>query len=262
MNKDSSDTLVAIKHGDDSSGLDTLFDYNANDVENKSTIEVVGSGNIRNALKEYEEMRRLNSHERDYLRSKSVLTSSEINVLIQFISKYDCPEEFAYSNGGFISDIIQNSYDVGENNFYFNLEGIPSIYSLCSNLTGKDERPIDITVKGNTSFLFAESSKYLNMFVDGYCAKAFAHAAKNCTLVVKGFVHELFAAPSRYLTAIIDGNVDVNAFARNSVNFDGYISHDVSNLEIESTAKILQGKNAREHPEYKRMMKEWERRFK
>mgnify|MGYP005626089655 CR=1 FL=1 len=218
-------SMIGIKHSDDStSSLDSLFGYDAGDVETTSTIEVVGSGNLPLAIQEFENFfidRSMSSRE---IKTSLVLTPSEIDAFLKLSERYTNSFNNRFNVGIFTSRLISNSYHEGKNNCFF-LNVNRTSFCLASHLQCNDNDHIKITVNGDIGFGFASFSSNLDIIINGDVGGYFGQDSINLCSKIDGNCSFYFGCQSKYLTAIITKDVETN-FADNSKSLSAIIKGD------------------------------------
>ena len=95
---------------------------------------------------------------------RSVLTPTEINIFLQSTVTSEHRDNYADFTGIFISRLIQNSYDDGNNNFSFNLDMLQPIHHLGYQVQGTTKKILKVKIKGiagdwcGSSVLFSQFS--------------------------------------------------------------------------------------------------------
>jgi len=78
-----------------------------------------------------------------------VLTPNQINAFLQQTSLYDDYPYYLVSAGVFVSRLIQNSYDSGNNDFMLSMTDLRDIGYLGYWIVGKRENPLEVTIVGD-----------------------------------------------------------------------------------------------------------------
>ena len=76
-----------------------------------------------------------------------VLLPSDINLFLQQTREYEDHTNYNYT-GHFISQLIQNSYNAGNNGFELDVNALKPISYLCSDVSGTEERLVRMIIKG------------------------------------------------------------------------------------------------------------------
>jgi hypothetical protein len=195
--------LVTIKRSD--AGLDDLFGYTASDVEKKSEVEVVRSGNVVLALDEFLEESKQKLY--DYkCKTELILSPDEI---LTYSVAYQTPETGCEDRFemAFLSKLIQNSYDHGHNNFRIKREDGLFQNGVGSGLEGTEDRQINLVVDSNVCSLFGCNSKYLKAEINGHAGSNFGLLSQHLDVKVSGNIGNLFGSKSRYMNAHIGGEI-------------------------------------------------------
>jgi hypothetical protein len=195
-------------------GLDNMFGYSANDVENKSKIEVVGSGNLLLAIKEYCSYLDVDfgliSRANQCSYTNVILTPPEISQFILATKIYGGHENYGARTGEFSSKLIQTSYGAGNNDFLINLNSI-NLSRFCKRIKGKRDDRIKIDIKGNSGNDFCNGSKYFDINIDGNVSGFSLKKTEKSVITVAGNCGEKFAFGSIDITSFVNGNVGPNS---------------------------------------------------
>jgi hypothetical protein len=194
--------LAAIKRSDDTSNLDDLFGYSTNDVENTSTIEVVGSGSLPDALKEYDAFLSAREKESD---SKLVLSKKELELFLlcsKFQDKYESNQS---KSGIFLSRLIKNTYDSNENNFKFEFD-FSLITHFCHKIKADENRPLRMYITGDVGQDAFYDCENMNVKVIGDVGHLSAYCSENMNFDISGDTNISFGWRSNNLSAKIGGN--------------------------------------------------------
>ena len=93
-------------------------------------------------------------------RVQTVLLPSHINVFLQQTREYENHKNYGWNTGHFISQLIQNSYNTGNNDFELDVNLLKPIDYLASNISGTKERMVRIIVKGDVGNLCGYNVQY------------------------------------------------------------------------------------------------------
>jgi hypothetical protein len=230
--------LVTIKRQSDSS-LDELFGYDASDVENEGKVQ--SSNNvIVPVLSDFEKY--LGLHHDKFVKASTqhILLPLEINQFLQLTLCFSNQKNYFHRAGWFLSQLIQNSYDVGHNDFILDYkDGPKKIDQLGRKIIATKERPCTLYCNGNAGYYFGERSQYLTAIVKGLLGPRIGNFSQNLTLTVNGNISFVDKKMSSDFTAYVSGRI----FGDNSM------------------AKIpgfFLGDDATTHPEYIRMMQNFD----
>jgi hypothetical protein len=223
------DPVVSIEQKN--SGLDNLFDYSLNDVENESKVGVIGKRNLEKVFQRYKELLIFNPeiYSPKQLDINSILTPIEINAFLQITTKFENCPEYSSLTGFFVSKLISDSFYEGNNGFNLDFRNLSRINNLARGLIGEKEKAIEIGILGNLGRNFCSCSYNLTIAMDGI-------------VTIKN--NELF-----------------NDFSIWSQNLTAYFGEYMEETDHEFykkrrfNSKIIYGKKAKSHPEYQRIMK-------
>jgi hypothetical protein len=178
--------ITTIKRKDTETGLDDLFGYSVDDVEVKKEL-VVKSGPLNDALKWYISFlgKDWDDHVR-FAKTDLILTQGEINTLLNLTSQYNEYNRYSQNTGFLTSLLIQNSYDSGNNDFFFILPDETEITYFGTYLKADTNRPLKLNLKGKLGEEFGYHSKNLVVAVDGDVGPYFGSYAKNLDATING----------------------------------------------------------------------------
>jgi len=129
-----------------------------------------------------------------------ILTPEQINLVLQTTSKYEEHQKYENSIGMFISELIQNSYNQGYNNFTLNTTRLKEISHIGHHITGTPENPIEITIIGNTGKNCGWLSENSTYTIEGNAGSDSASRLKNTTYTISGNIGYLFGSQSENST--------------------------------------------------------------
>ena len=78
-----------------------------------------------------------------------IVLPCDINIFLQQTREYEDHANYL-STGFFVSQLIQNSYDAGNNNFELDVNALKPIDNLVSSVSGTKERVVRVVIKGET----------------------------------------------------------------------------------------------------------------
>ncbi|MBI4453216.1 hypothetical protein HY636_01080 [Candidatus Woesearchaeota archaeon] len=194
--------LVHIKGSGSDDGLDDLIrGYTARRPDERKEIEVVGEHKFGEVLRKYERCLEMNAEYKledpakayDYIKEnvKEVLTPADINAFLQATIIYEDNKWYSRRTGEFISQLIQNSYEAGYNNFILNTT--KSIIYLGLELKGCPERRISVYIDGDTGIFCGEKASYSSFIINGNMDGGGCTLANNSAFTINGtIVQNLF----------------------------------------------------------------------
>jgi formylmethanofuran dehydrogenase subunit C len=236
--------ITNIKRSDDStSGLDSLFDYNASDVEHEKKVEAK-EGLMKVAFAEFDRYITSNGVATNY-SNDIVLLPKEINQVLQLTKSYSHDWNYQFYACGFFTSLLENSYNFGHNNFYLNLEDFPLIDYLCHGISSKRIlSPMKIKIDGDVGSEFGFGSTDINIILNGFASNNFLEDsmyskaivlgnignsafldAKESSIFVKGNVGENFCSSSMESHAFLIGNAK-RLFGSNSYSLNAIVLGD------------------------------------
>ena len=216
---DSSDSLVTgIKRSTSDSNLDQMFGYSADEVENTSTIEVVGSGNIDKAYLEFKNYLDSLIHFELSFDKNLVLTPIELNVLMGRIKDYSGHINYEEWSHVFIDKLFKNSYDHGNRKFALIID-LPKINSFLNDLTATEEKPFEFNVEGDLPWSAFSSCKNVIANITGDVDAYFGFKSSDCKFIINGNVSNNAFRNSNHLDISVNGDVGNNfAFGNENLN--------------------------------------------
>jgi hypothetical protein len=233
------DSIASIKRS--TSDLDDLFGYKADDVEVKKELEVDSNGKIEALLEGFQIYVSSDFVKKDNI--KLISTPNEINNFLKASLIFQDHRLYPLL-GEYASRLIQNSYQVGCNDFYIDLTK-HEIEFFGRKLIGESDRPLNLYVNGNLGVSFGISCEYVNVAVGGNCEPSPFNRAKNSTLA-------------------IDGDLSGSFIGSCSHNLNIFVSGKISGgpALTAMSLSIKYGLDAKRHPTYISMMQELDRRMK
>jgi hypothetical protein len=249
--------ITAIKRQDAVNGLDDLFDYNASDVENIKDVESNGNMKLQKILANY--YRHLCGFK---CNLDDVLTPNEINEFLPLTALYSDYDSYKTYSADFLNRLIHNSYENGNNDFYLNFENLDPIMCIFKKVKARRTNPLRATIKGDVGIWLGIDAQNLEIFVKGNVGDELGWDSRNIKITIEGDVGSVFGYASNNLTASIRGDCGcgLGDYAKNAAIYvDG-------NVDVEPSEKLAEcaiiGEDARNHHVYKRMMAEFEEKFK
>jgi hypothetical protein len=272
---------ISIKHS--TGDLEDLFGYSPNEVENESRIKAIDSTNLIFALEYFEtfldESFKVNVKDLPC----SIIGDKEISRFIILSKTFESHPNYPRKLGELTSYMLQESFNVGYNDFEFDFSKISSIDKFLMSVSGLDTKPMNVFINGGLGDYCASNCNHLNLTVSGNIGLSFGFKSEHMTTYVKGNVDEYFNYHAQKSTAVIDGNTG-NNFADSSEfvtavilgeaefegvlapyakNFRGYLKreYEFDNYSSRTGSVCFSGKDAQDKPVYQLLVKEFERRF-
>ena len=158
-------TVVEIKR----SGIkDVVDNYTPNALDETRILQTPGEHPIAQLLKKYEAFLDIDfysngskmyqfvqgRHSIDY-----ILAPTGINAFLQATIQYETYPRYADNTGLFISRLIQNSYNAGNNDFYLKPPVVKNIDYLGAHLQGTKRRNINLQIDGDVGNSYGLSAK-------------------------------------------------------------------------------------------------------
>jgi len=96
-----------------------------------------------------------------------VLTPKEINLFLQTTMKHEDHRNYVHNTGIFIAKLIQNSYNPDYNEFILDTTKLQQIHRIGYDVRGTPEKPIVISIIGNTGSNYGAKSRNATFNVTG-----------------------------------------------------------------------------------------------
>ena len=201
--------LLQVKKG---RGLDDLIrGYTIGKLDESKKVSVTGSGLLIHLLQTYQKFLNNNnlpclhtslmaetySIEKmiDYFKydvKGTVLKPPEISAFLQMTITYEDHGWYRGLTGIFVSVLMQQSYDAGYNQFYFNIENFPKLDNLAVLVRGKEKKPIEVAISGNIGEHFGHGAAYASLQASSKSNLCFVGCrTQNSTLILRGNVQDL-----------------------------------------------------------------------
>ena len=147
-----------------------------------------GIPNLEGLLKKYEKVLEKPSN-LEYKKMighiDDILTPKEINLFLQQTIKYENHRNYCnHHTSYFISKLMQNSYKAGNNNFFLHTSALNEIGDLCTEIVGRKNKPICITIEGNVGARIASRVKYANIEIKSKKIKILGFKAVSSTFKI------------------------------------------------------------------------------
>ena len=85
---------------------------------------------------------------KDHVRE--IILPCDINIFVQQTRKCEDHKNYEQNTGLFISQLIKNSYEAGNNEFELDVGSLKPINGLASNVSGREKQKVRIVIKGKT----------------------------------------------------------------------------------------------------------------
>ena len=137
--------------------------------------------------KKYEQFLILTGTEwKEWLRNnvKEVVLPCDINLFLKSTSEFENHASYGSDTGHFISQLIQNSYKAGNNEFELDVNSLKTMDSLASNISGTEERMVRVVVTGETGTFCGWKATYSTFTVEkaGNC---YGYGSKHSTFTIE-----------------------------------------------------------------------------
>jgi len=115
-----------------------------------------------------------------------ILTPTQINVFLQHTTLYENNQHYSGITGYFISQLIQNSYNDGYNNFSLNTSELQDISFLGHRIEGTPKKTIELTVIGQTGRGSGWGAKYAAINLIGNTGHTCGKNSENSVFYITG----------------------------------------------------------------------------
>ncbi|MFH1637497.1 MAG: hypothetical protein ABIB71_03670 [Candidatus Woesearchaeota archaeon] len=132
--------------------------------------------------------------------TRMILEPEEINSFLQAIIKYENHENYSKNTGYFITRLIQNSHNTGNNKFTLNtIELSKDIHNLASDFNGRKDKLLEIIVDGSVGkYCCAWAKNIGQLYIGGNAGKCCVIGAENST----------FKTPNKETLQLLKKNVE------------------------------------------------------
>ena len=166
-----------------SEGLEELVDESSG---KEIVIAPVIVDRLDSLMKKYEQFLGLGYGGRGLVQKhmQDVVLPCDINIFLQSTLHYETHENYEQNTGLFISQLIKNSYEAGNNGFELDMNSLKPINFLVSEVYGTKERMVIVVVKGEAGNYCGCSSQYSTFTIEkaGYGC---GHSAQHSTFTVE-----------------------------------------------------------------------------
>ncbi len=167
---------------------------------------------ISDLLGEYEEFLNkemdFNQIEKIIEKETILLTPDKIDDFLQQTILYENHKKYEENTGAFISQLIQTSYNAGNNNFELNTKKLKTISNIGAYLIGKKRNPIIIKIEGNTGYDCGSFSQNSIFNIEGNTRDHCGHETQNCNFNIKGNTEKEFGHFSENCLFKIEGDTE------------------------------------------------------
>jgi len=126
--------------------------------------------------------------------------------------------ESAYT-GEFLSDLVQKSFENGNNNFILNTQDA-AISTLGHQLKGTPEEPIQITIQGNTGHNCGYESERCEFYITGNTGNSCGVESKDCRYDIQGDIGDWFSVTTKRCTFISSNKKTYEKMKRALTKYD------------------------------------------
>ncbi len=117
---------------------------------------------------------------------KDVLKPKEIDQFLKTTTQYEQHSAYQKLTGTYITRLIQNSYNKGNNNFTIDKTDTGALEYFLSHAEGYEERPLNVKIKGDIGTFSGLGMQNCNIEVDGNVNKEFAIMSYGCDITIRG----------------------------------------------------------------------------
>ncbi len=167
-------------------GLDEILaGYKPAKADTEKKIEVA-EGMFTELTSKYEQMLKQESSDNTDLIYEMYLNPEQINAFLQTTIRYENHENYRQMTGTFISQLLDNSYKKGYDTFQLDTKTLPKINDLCCRLSATKERPIKITIDGDTGNDLGAHTEHTYVIINGNTGKELGYGASDSRFSVTG----------------------------------------------------------------------------
>lgn len=117
------------------------------------------------------------------IKPEVVLSPEQINLFLQQTIPYENDIYYPTTTGLFLTKLMQDSYDAGNNRFCLNTGAIDTkIGWLGYKLTGRKKEPIEMRIEGDTDWCLCSTAEYVNVNVSGEVGSECANSARHVSV--------------------------------------------------------------------------------
>ena len=118
---------------------------------------------------------------REWLKNKiqEVLLPPNINLFLQQTREYEDHPNYQSFTGLFISQLIQNSYNAGNNNFELDVNTLKPVDNLAREVSGTKERMVRVVIKGEVGDLCGYQAQHVTFTIEkagDWCGNSVRHS--------------------------------------------------------------------------------------
>ena len=135
---------------------------------------------------------------------QTVLAPEELDCFLQGSIRYEDQEYASDVLSPLVTKLLENSYRHNFNDFYLNCGLVKSTDHYFMALTGKEEKPLRLTVNGPLGQEVANCMHHVALHVKGDVGYDFGSSADDCTIQVDGLLGEDSARDSNNTTYILE----------------------------------------------------------
>jgi len=188
-----------------------------NEPEKEAKVEFENDELVEKTLKQYRTLK----NELSWIKKEKQIKKQKLetlkpaqinNLLLQIIRETPKQKTEDEQTGLFLSKLIQKSYQAGNNDFILNTQDL-QIHCLGKKLVGKKERPIQITIQGNTGDSCGYESKNSIFNIKGNTGLTCGGESKNSTYNIEGKTKGWFGCKSKNSYFNLQGDTGENCGA-------------------------------------------------
>jgi len=161
-------------------------------------------------LEQYEEILEIDDWEKAYnatKKVKAVLKPDKINTFLQATIPYEAHKRYAENTGYFITKLIQNSYNAGNNGFKLVTKALSKkINNIGWELKGKKDKPLELLVEGDVGKECGAGAEHSTISITGNAGDGCGVLAKYSTISIAGNAGKECGYEAEHLTISIAGD--------------------------------------------------------
>ncbi|MDI6738630.1 MAG: hypothetical protein QME12_09055, partial [Nanoarchaeota archaeon] len=116
------------------------------------------------------------------------LLPEHINAFLQATIGYESHDTYGWDTGLFLTRLVQNSYDTGNNKFRICTRGLALLGHLGRHLEGRKRRPIEVIIDGDVGEECGRRAKYSSFSISGNIGRFCGSGAEKSTFSISGHV--------------------------------------------------------------------------
>lgn len=170
-----------------------------------------------------------------------VLLPAEINDFLQATGIAKEKTKYAWYTGNFITQLIKNSYQQGNNDFHLEVSNLPSLDCVGQELRGTGVKRFHLSINGDVGNKCAIQSRYADFEIKGNTGDECGHSSEDVNFNIRGNVGNScgYSTKRSWYTIHGDAGTNLGRSSGNSTFFiTGNAGKDFAAYSVESTFNI------------------------